>query len=74
MNYEYFRYPRTTIKPFFFKHRGNLYSVSKKTHPSKIEDNVNKSKAVFSYFKNLLFGLPNERVNRQIIFEPELPI
>lgn len=71
-NYEYFKYPKTTVKPFFVKHRGTLYSIKKiPDPPTKLEDTVNRGKAVVTYFRNLAFGNPAERVNEKLILDPD---
>jgi hypothetical protein len=71
-NYEYFKYPKTTVKPYFVKHRGTLYSIRKiPKPPSKIEDTVNRGKAIVTYFRNLAFGKPGERMTEKLVLDPD---
>lgn len=67
VNFEYFKYPRTTAKPFYLKRRGVLYSIRQiPDPPTKLEDTTNRAKAVVTYFKNLLLGNPNERTESRL--------
>jgi len=73
MNFEYFKYPKTTVKPFYVKRHGQLYSIRKiPDPPTKLEDATNRAKAVVTYFKNLLLGNPGERTDSKHIFDPRL--
>jgi hypothetical protein len=72
MNYEFFKYPQTTVKPIFIKHHGRVYSIRKiPDEPSKIEDTVNRAKAVFKYFKDLTVGRDGEQVKTNYVLDPD---
>jgi hypothetical protein len=71
MNFQYFKYPPTTIKPIFFKSNGHLYSIRKiPEKPSKFEDFINRSKAVYKYIKGVALGTDEERIKTVNIVDP----
>lgn len=78
VNFQYFRYPTTTTKkPVFFRDiYGELYSIRKKPEPptkfSRFEDTKNRAKAIFLYFKNLIFGIKKHRTIISHIIDPEV--
>jgi hypothetical protein len=72
--FQYFKYkPIVTSKPLFFVTKGGeLISVQRKPEkPTKLQDTVNRVKAVFTYFRNLLFGNPKHKIRSDIDFPPE---
>lgn len=72
MNFKYFKYPKITLKPFYYTRHGQLYSIRKiPDPPTKFEDTKNRAKAVITYFKNLLLGNPNERTKLSHVFDPK---
>lgn len=72
VNFKYFKYPQTTIKPFYFKHHGQVFSIRKiPKPPTKIEDTINRTKAAAKYLKNLAFGNPDEKIRSPLILDPD---
>lgn len=72
VNFQYFKYPKTTVRPFYFQRLGQLYSIRKiPDRPSKIESTVSHAKAVFKYLKGLTFGTTEERIRSSMILDPD---
>lgn len=60
------------MKPVYITHHGELYSIRKiPDPPSKLQDTVNRAKAVVTYFKNLAFGNPKHRIKSRLLFDPD---
>ncbi|KAL7046251.1 hypothetical protein ACKWTF_002524 [Chironomus riparius] len=73
MNFQYFKYPSTTSKPLFFKSNGHLYSIRKIPEtPSKFEDFINRSKAMYTYIKAVALGTNEERIRTTHIVDPDM--
>lgn len=71
-NFKYFKYPKTTAKPFYFKSHGTLYSIRRiPDPPTKLEDAVNRVTSAGTYFKHLAFGNPAERIKSKLVLDPE---
>lgn len=71
MNFQYFKYPPT--KPIFFKSNGHLYSIRKiPEKPSKFEDFINRSKAMYKYIKGVALGTNEERIRTTHIVDPDM--
>lgn len=71
MNFEYFKYPKT-VKPIVFERHGVLYSIREiPDPPTKLEDTVNRGKAVVKYFKDLLLGTTKERLKSKHVLDPK---
>lgn len=72
--FQYFKYTtKIPQKPFFYMQHGELYSIIKKpeTPPTRLQDTINRVKAVFNYFKHLLFGNPKHEKSKRIDFPPD---
>lgn len=73
MNFQYFKYPATTSKPIFFKSNGQLYSIRRiPEKPSKFEDLINRTTAMYKYIKGVALGTDEERIKTKHIIDPDM--
>lgn len=71
--FQYFKYPKATPKPFYFNQNGLVYSIRKRPdQPSKLQDTINKAQATVKYFRDLAFGKPDDRKRSKHVLDPEL--
>lgn len=69
--FQYVKYPKTTLKPFFFRRHGQLFSIRKiPDPPTKFEDTINRAKAAVKYFRDLAFGNPAHRIKSEMVLDP----
>lgn len=71
--FQFFKYPpKVTSKPVYLIKDGKILSVRfLPDHPSRFQDAFNRIKAVTTYFRNLLFGNPQHRIEKKINFPPD---
>jgi len=71
INYQYFKYP--TEKPIILRAAdGHLIAIRRKpTMTNRFVDTINRTRAVFKYFKDLFFGTTKERTKSLNIVKPE---
>lgn len=73
MDFKYFKYPKTTKKPFLFRHHGQLFSIRKiPDPPNSLDDAINRGKAVIKYLKNVALGNPEMSIKSELIIDPDL--
>lgn len=72
VNFKYFKYPKTTSKPIFVHHNGQVISI-RKVHdpPTMLEDTFNRAQAVVMYLKGVMLGNSKEKLKTLHILDPE---
>ncbi|CAO1319542.1 unnamed protein product [Diamesa hyperborea] len=72
MNFQFFRYPKTTEKPLIFYKNGYVFELRKiPKRPGPIENSFNHAKAAVSYLKEVALGNPDDKIVSEYKLDPE---
>lgn len=72
MNFQFFKYPKTTEKPLIFYKNGYVFELRKiPKRPGPIENTFNHAKAAVGYLKEIALGNPNDKIVSDYKLDPE---
>ncbi|CAO1346881.1 unnamed protein product [Diamesa serratosioi] len=72
LNFQFFKYPKTTEKPLIFYKNGYVFELRKiPKRPGPIENSFNHAKAAISYLKEVALGNPDDKIVSEYKLDPE---